>query len=203
MSTRSATLIALLLLPGCVDLGGLGGPSRPTTFYLLSSLVSDDPEALADASPDGPAVGVGPVELPAHLNRPQIVTRAEDNRLDLAEFQKWGEPLREGFTRVLAEDLAVLLKTQRVVAYPWSRRTPIDHRLRVDVLRFSAGPGDAVQLRCRWTLYDGKGRPAATRVTQVSEPAPVGDYDAVVAAMSRTVEALAREVAQTIQADAG
>lgn len=189
-------LLALLALPGCL---ALGTPSRPTTFYLLSSLGSEDPEALAGASPAGPAIGVGPVEVPAHLNRPQIVTRAEDNRLELAEFHKWGEPLRDSIARALAENLAVLLETQRVVTYPWARRTPVDHRLRVDILRFSAGPDPNVHLRCRWTLYDGDGKLVAARRSHLSEPAGLSDYDAIVQAMSHAVRGLAREVAEAIR----
>ena len=76
---------------------------------------------------------MGPVLLPAHLDRPQIVTRASENRLVLAEFHKWGEPLNTNFARVLAEDLAVLLATERVAVFPWRRAVPVDYQLEVRV----------------------------------------------------------------------
>lgn len=196
---RFALLAAPLALAGCV---GLAGSSRPTTFYLLSSLASGNPGVSAGASAGGVAVGVGPVDVPAHLNRPQIVTRAEDNRLELADFHNWGEPLRANFGRVLAENLSVLLATERVFVYPWARSVPIDYRLRVKVTRFAAGPDASVHLRCRWTLADGTGRTLHTRVSRVDEAAALGDYDAIVAGMSRSLESLAREVAGAVQESA-
>lgn len=188
-----ALLALLLALWGCT---ALTGGSRPTTFYLLSSLAATQAEG--SASPAGVAIGVGPVDLPAHLNRPQIVTRAEDNRLRIADFHNWGEPLRDNLTRVLAEDLSVLLATERVFTYPWRRSVPIDYRLRLDVSRFAAGPDPSVQLRCRWTLADAAGKTLHTRVSRIDQAAVLGDYDSIVGAMSRAVESLAREVAGSV-----
>ena len=39
-----------------------------------------------------------PVRLPAYVDRPEIVTWIEANRLHLAELDQWGEPLGDGFT---------------------------------------------------------------------------------------------------------
>jgi uncharacterized lipoprotein YmbA len=187
-------LAALALWTGCLN---LGGGSHPTTFYLLSSLASGPPSA--DAARPAVSVGVGPLSLPAHLNRPQIVTRADGNRLELAEFDNWGEPLRANLGRVLAENLAALLGTDRVWTYPWPRSAAIDYRIRVDVERFAAGPDPNVHLRCRWTLADPAGRPLQTRLSQIDVPvASLTDYPAIVEAMSRGVEALAREMAVAV-----
>lgn len=190
---RFALLAPLLALGGCL---ALGGGSTPTTFYLLSSLAAANAEPAASAA--GVAIGVGPVEVPAHLNRPQIVSRAEDNRLQIADFHNWGEPLRDNLTRVLAEDLSALLATERVFTYPWRRSTPIDYRVRVDVSRFAAGPDPNVHLRCRWTLADAAGKTLQTRVSRIDEAATLGDYDSIVGAMSRAAAALARELAAAV-----
>jgi uncharacterized lipoprotein YmbA len=164
-----------------------------------SASATGNPGGLASASSGGPAVGVGPVLLPAHLDRPQIVTRASENRLVLAEFHKWGEPLNTNFARALAEGLAVLLATEHVAIFPWRRAVPVDYQLEVRVARFAAGPDDNVLLRCRWTLSDKRGRTLVTKASSFTEPASPQDYDATVAAMSQTVAALAREVATALQ----
>lgn len=192
---RLTTLLAALALgTGCLS---LGGDSHPTTFYLLTSLASGP--LSADGVRPGVSVGVGPVSIPAHLNRPQIVTRAEGNRLELAEFHNWGEPLRANLGRVLAGDLSTLLGTDRVWTYPWPRSAEIDYRIRVDVERFAAGPDPNVHLRCRWTLTDPAGRPLQTRLSQLDVPVvSLTDYPALVEAMSRSVEALAREMASAV-----
>jgi uncharacterized protein len=185
----------LVAAAGCLSLGGSG--SQPTTFYLLSSVARDQSGAVE--SQRGTSIGLGPLAIPAHLNRPQIVTRAEGNRLELAEFQNWGEPLRANLGRVLAEDLSVLLGTDRVWTFPWPRSAALDYRIRVDVERFAAGPDPNVHLRCRWTLADPAGQPLKTRLSRIDVPvASLQDYAAIVESMSRSVEALARELAAAI-----
>ena len=187
-----AGVAALLAAAGCLS---VGGGSRPTRFYLLSSLAP----AQGGAGRASLALGVGPVELPAHLNRPQIVTRVDGNRLELGEFDRWGEPLRDNLTRVLADDLSALLGTDRVWTHPWRRSRAVDYRVRVQVERFAAGPDLRVQLRCRWTLGDSAGRPLASRLSRIEVPlTSLTDYAVVVEAMSRSVEALAREIAAAI-----
>jgi uncharacterized lipoprotein YmbA len=184
----------LVAAAGCLS---LGGGSQPTTFYLLSSLAASPPGAVE--AQRGISIGLGPLELPAHLNRPQIVTRGDGNRLELADFHNWGEPLRANLGRVLAEDLSVLLGTDRVWTYPWPRSAALDYRIRVDVERFAAGPDPNVHLRCRWTLADPAGRPLQTRLSRIDVPvASLQDYGAIVEAMSRSVEALAREMAAAV-----
>ena len=50
--------------------------------------------------------------------------RVAQNRFDLSENDRWAEPLDENLTRVLAKNLSVLLRTDRIVVYPW----PIDKK---------------------------------------------------------------------------
>ncbi|MCP3694029.1 MAG: hypothetical protein GY917_17625, partial [Planctomycetaceae bacterium] len=55
------------------------------------------------------AVGVGPVNLPAYLDRHGVVRRTSSNELDVAEFELWGQSLRENFTQVLGRNLEILV----------------------------------------------------------------------------------------------
>ena len=84
---------AMLLLNGCASTG-------PTRFYLLSPIGGDH----AGGCPDGRtlSLGVGPIEVPRYLDRPQIMTRTGPNEMALAEFDLWAEPLKEGIPRILA-----------------------------------------------------------------------------------------------------
>jgi uncharacterized lipoprotein YmbA len=77
---------------------------------------------------------------------------------------------------------------------------PIDYRVRLEVTRFAAGPDPQVHLRCRWTLANASGKTLHTRVSRLGEAVALGDYDAIVAAMSRSVAQLAREVAGAVPA---
>ena len=130
MNNRMVTVVvglALLLQTGCAR-------SKPARYYLLSAL-----SPVAGLNEDrGVSLGVGPIEFPKYLDRPQIVTRESHSRLDFGEFDRWAEPLDENFARVLSENLAELLSTDDVVEFPWTRSTRIDYQIIVTVNRFDA-----------------------------------------------------------------
>jgi len=179
---------ALLLLSGCT--------SAPTRFFVLTPMQA----GMAVDGTDGLVLGLDPLSLPALLDRPHIVTRVGDHERQLAEFARWAEPLDENMTRVLAENLSVLLGTEQVLRLPAVRKVNTDVRLTVDVLRFDATPGEEAVLEVRWRLYDSDtGELRYTRhETYVS--ALVGDgHGAVVSAMSDTLAGLSRAVAAELK----
>jgi hypothetical protein len=102
-------VVGLMLLAACAT-----GTSAPSRFYVLAPL--EAPEAEPQLAPGERclAIGIGPVEIPAYLDRPQIVTRLSNNELNLAEFDKWAEPLRDNLIRVLAENISSLLCTEPI-----------------------------------------------------------------------------------------
>src|SRR5262245_63349391 len=109
-------LLALVLATAALAAGCLGG-SAPTRFYVLAPV---DGAAVAGERPL--AIGIGPVSVAGYLDRPQIVTRPAADKIDLGEFDQWGEPLRDGITRVLAEDLARQLPGAKISTFPWRDR---------------------------------------------------------------------------------
>jgi uncharacterized protein len=137
--------LALLLLEGC-------GSTPPTRFYVLPTLTDASPPAAAGKREL--TIGIGPVTLPPYLDRPQIVTRASRARLILGEFDQWGAPLHDSVTRSLAENLSLLVPTDRVVLHPWSRTTVPDYQVTLEVLQFDAGPGGEVILAARWQILN-------------------------------------------------
>jgi uncharacterized lipoprotein YmbA len=140
------------------------------------------------------------VAIPDYLNRSQIVRRTGENQLELAEFDRWAEPLQKNLSRVLALNLSTLLSTDRVALHPWNRSTPMDYQVIVDVGRFEAGPDEATSLLARWSIVDAASREARlVRKSSFSEPIASGGYQATVASMSRAVGTLSREIAQAIQ----
>ena len=186
-----AVLAAGLTLAGCAE-------TPPTQFYTLSPL-EDAPGGTPPANLPELTVGVGPVTLPPYLDRPQLVTRAGGNRMVLADFDSWVEPLQGMFTRVLGENLALLLGTDDVLLLPQNRDFALDRQVEVDVTRFDVdNVGNAV-LDAKWWVYgrDGDKLLRSGRST-VSEPAAVDDYTAAAAALSRALGAMSTEIAQAI-----
>jgi len=169
----------------------------PPDFYVLHAHANP---SLAGAE-RGAVVGVGPVELPAHLDRSQIVTRASDYQLELSESHQWAEPLKNSVSRVIAVNLSNMLESNRVYIIPRRQRISLDFQVSIDIARFDGRLGEYAVLGARWILYGEDTRePILSHVTIVSEETENASYDALVAAASRTLEALSREIADAIEA---
>jgi len=188
------TIVALLMhLAGCAS-------SAPSRFYVLSSLPGSNAESQALKDEGCIALGVGPVELPAYLDRPQIVTRASENELNLAEFDKWAEPLKDNFSRVLVENLSTLLCADAISIFPWKGPTPIDYQIEVTVIRMDGNVGGNASLVARWAIFKlGDRKMLLTRKSSYSEPLSSQNYKALVSAQSRTIADLSREIAEAIK----
>lgn len=206
---RSPTVsLSLLLLSSLAMLVGgcfpnIGGPSKPTQFYVLSSLEDLDPGRAASTTTlvsDAP-LGVGPIRIPQYLNRPHIVIRLEENRVRISDFSRWAEPLGDSLTRVMVDNLSILLKPTRVAALPWSRPVDGAYRLEVSIIRFDGDFGTTATLRARWALTAEEGeRELVSRESTYSEPIKGPEMADLVAALSRTVADFTREVAKAVAA---
>jgi uncharacterized lipoprotein YmbA len=167
----------------------------------LSPLASSETGTKAGALSPGIAIGVGPIKLPEHLDRPQIMTRTSSNELELAEFDRWAGSLQDDFSRVLAENLSILLSTDRVSVYPWRKSVPIEYRVVVDVTLFDGTLGERASLIARWTVFRGRDKKVLfMQTSRISEPSGAQGYGAMVAAQSRALGHLSREIAKAIRA---
>ena len=184
------TLSAMLvILVGC-------GTTAPSRFYILQSMSVEAARIEAGAPGKDIAIGVGPVELSRHLDRPQIVIRAEGNEVSFAEFDRWAEPLKETISRVLSENLSILLSTDRVSEFPWKSSTFIDYRVEASLLRFDVSPEGNTILIANWTISDGLGKKVLLKRRSVIRSSATGQgYKAKVLAMNRTLSDLSREIA--------
>ncbi len=192
------TMSALLLLGGCL---GLGGGTPPTRMYMLQALPG--PEAGSPTAASDPAVVVGPIKLANYLQRSNIVTYSRQNELQIADFDKWAEPLEEGFARVLGESLSQLIPTNRIMLFPWRRALRIDYQVSVGVVQFGTTAEDEAVLTARWHLLGKDGKTVlASRRSHFTAPVTGDDYDARVSAMSQTLADLSREIAAEVKARA-
>ncbi|HEX8374823.1 MAG TPA: PqiC family protein [Geminicoccaceae bacterium] len=186
-----ASLAAALLLAGCAA----ALPSRLYTLAPASEAAAQDTAGAA-----GPVLGLGPVELPDYLDRPEIVTRTGDYGVRLGELDKWAEPLEPMFLRLLAERLRRETGSREVVLLPSRREAEPASAVEVEVDRFDAGEGGEVVLDARWRVRQTEGgrtlKAGRSLIRERGTPAP--GYDGIVAAMSRAVDGLAREIAVAV-----
>ena len=187
---RTVAALVLLVVAGCSE-------SPPTHFYTLSGMQL--PPAGANAPKT--VVGVGPVTLPEYLDRPQIVTRASGNRVVLASFHSWVEPVDSMFTRVLVGNLSSLLATDNVITLPQRRPLALDYQVEVDVDRFDGDLTGRAVLDARWRVFgkDGEQLIGEGRSTIVQPAAEPDSYEALVAAMSQALAQMSRAIASTIE----
>jgi len=193
-----ATLALALLVSGCGR--PLGGTPTPSRFYMLTPILAPASSESAAASTRAPTIGVTLVELPDHLRREEIVTRSSENRVDLADLDRWAGQLDANISNVLALNLSTLVPSDRVIVLPSSRSVPLSYRVHVDIARFEQGPGGNVELIAVWQVFRGDGSRLLTmQRADISSPVSGTGYDAIVAAMSRALSDLSRQIANAIQ----
>jgi hypothetical protein len=179
--------IVVILVAGC-------GSSPMSRFYTLSATPAPA-GTVSDVS-----VAVGPVTIPAMIDRPQIVVSAGANQVRLDEFNRWAAPLQSNISRVVADNLSAILGTPRVSLFPQTMSAAADYRVVVQVQSFDSAPGDAATLDAVWTVNRAKDSKSQTGRTAVREAAPQGGYDGVAAAHSRALARMSRDIAEAIQA---
>ena len=190
--------LALATLSACA---GRGIVSRE--YLLAPAAVTPSAADLAgNLGAEGPALGVGPVEFPDYLRRPQIVTR-RGNQLIPSALHTWGGDLQSNFTRVLAENLSTLIPTDRVATFPWSDAWRADYRVSVQVSRFEGSPDGGVALVVYWRLLDRGNDVVLAHRSSIRESTEGSEHPAIVDAMSRAVLTLSREIAGVIREQVG
>lgn len=187
MRAERILLVALVL-------GTLGcGSSPPVRYYALDAIPGS-----FSSSPSDVILGIGPINFPDYLKRPQIVTRSGATGLEVAEFDRWGEPLDAAFVRTLTAEIGTQLSEILVIRYPFGGgRVDADYRLLAQVGRFDVDATGAAVLDVSWGISTAEGTELAPprRVQYRGAGADPDDYDSVVRAMQEALVAFSRDVA--------
>jgi hypothetical protein len=193
---QSSVRMVVLLLALIIGLCACAGKSASSKFYVLSPLPQSKP-----GGAEGMAIGVYPISMPDYLDRPQIVTRVNDNEIALDEFNRWAEPLKENLYTVLADNLSTLLNSEKVIKTAQRLRVPTALQVGVEVLQFDGALGGDVVLNVKWGLLEEEGKKLLlVKRSFFKEPTGAATYEALVAAQSRAVAALSREIAEAVKA---
>jgi uncharacterized lipoprotein YmbA len=198
VKARCIVFGACVMAAGCSVLSPQPDRSK---FFILAPL-SDGAGSAAkqtSTSPDAQlTIGVGPIEFPAYLRRLAVVTRTAPNQIDLSDERRWGEPLDKNFTRVLTENLAMLLNTERIEKYPWPLNTKVDYWIEIDVQRFETTSDGQSQLVARWIIHDGHDG-KILYASKTTAGAPVGPDEAgASSALSSDLATLSKDVASRV-----
>jgi uncharacterized lipoprotein YmbA len=182
-----------------------GCASAPSRFYTLNSTATGSGAPAAQY-----AVLVGPVSIPALVDRPQFTVTTAQNRVQIDEFNRWAGPLGDNIARVVAGDLAALLGTPRVAVAPVANFDPA-YRVTIDVQRFdsmrsSAGTKEAkdegVLIEAVWVVRKSAGGVVRSGRTVARESASGDGFEALAAAHSRALAKVSGDIATAIRAEA-
>jgi uncharacterized lipoprotein YmbA len=175
------------LIGGCVS-------TPESRFFTLNATINHAVES------SSLSVVVGPVSVPAAVDRPQIVVSTGPNQVRVDDFNRWASPLQNNISRVVADNLVSILGTPRVTVFPQTLSSSADYQAAVEVQSFGSALGEAATLDAVWTVRRVKDGKLQTGRTTVREPAPERGYDALAAAHSRAVARLSRDIAGAVRA---
>ena len=189
-SNRFILLCLSALLTACA--------SAPTQFYTLESL-SRPPVATTTASAKKLLIGIGPLTLPALLDRKGIVTRAENNSVQIAEFDQWAAPLKDNVIAVLSKNVATLLPDAIVRAYPWSVYGNVDYRVIIDMSRFDTQLGKSANLEGSWAIMEEKNHTIVRNgQTKLQQPLYDASYNSAAQALSKLLSEFSQHLSRAL-----
>jgi uncharacterized protein len=189
MNNFIVVLLFALVVAGC--------SSAPSRFYTLNSTATDDGAASSNV-----AVIVGPVSVPAEVDRPQFTVQVAPNRVAVDEFNRWAAPLSDNIARAVAGNLTVLLGTPRVATIP-AANFAAAYRVTISIQRFETVPGKSVLVDAVWVVRPpAVGAVAQSGRTLASEKVSEDSYDALAAAHSRALAKVSTDIAAAIRAEA-
>jgi len=167
-------------------------------YYRLTANVAGSP------SGESPSLGIGPITIPAYLDRERLVYALDGNKVQLARSALWAEPLDSGIERVLALNLATRLDTQNVRTFPWHPKRAPSYAVKLTVLTMDANDQEA-QLTAEWLVYRPAGSaPVERRISRLRSPTPAGAEmpTQLPAVFSQMLDELSAEIADVIRTHA-
>lgn len=191
-------IVALLSMvggSGCVTVGS--GNSPRTRFFLLEAKSTNIPQWAQQKMLSDTNIGIGPVTIPHYLDRPQILTRANDDQELIAdEFNQWAEPLKASIPRIIGENMASLTGGGRIRLFPWSQSTQVNVQAAMDIHRFEADADGNVILKATWRLVTVKDRHLIMEKQSIIEKASTGNgVSGIVEGMSLALSDISLEIA--------
>jgi uncharacterized lipoprotein YmbA len=178
---RSALLL-LLALAGCT--------SPEPTYYTLTPV----PGVAHGGAPR--VVELRRIGLAGYLDRADVVYGRQGVQVQIANSQRWAEPLGDLIGRVLAENLTERLPGTTVYSAAGSISAEPDATVEVDIQRFDANSSGQLDLLAQVAIERrGSHRAEAARTVRLSQPISGSGTPAQVTAMSAALGKLADTVA--------
>jgi len=176
-----------------VALVACGGRTAPAKFYALQPI---EQSALGKSMPQDVALAIGPVAIPADMDRDEIVTRDAGNEVSFSEYHRWAGPLQQSIATVIAQNIGTLLATERVTSFTRENIFQPTHRVVINTNRYDSQLSSEFLLNVTWSIKDLRAKKLLLIRNSIIREAPESaTYEGLVAAQSKALAALSREIA--------
>ncbi len=183
--------VLVMSLSGCI-----GGSTPISQFYLLEPIHAIDNKASADQTKL--LIALAPVRIPKYADRPQIVSATAQNTYQLSELNRWAEALDENMTRVLMENLSLLVPAEMQLTNTSSLAKQAKYRIAVNILEFYVDPQGQAKLNAQWDVTQA-GKKLSSQQMPYQSPASTFNYQVMVAALNECLNNLSRDIAASLQ----
>ena len=186
-------IAGIIVFSGCISV-----PQSPSArFYEINPMADKEIKPI-DLSLDL-FVGVREMKVLSFLNRPQIVTQEKNHQLKFAQFDRWAEPLNEAMTRVIKENVAMMLPQARIISYPSDLPLSLAFRVEMEMTRFEIDLSSELLLIVQWSVLDVKfPRNSIIQRSELRVPLKSNDYAGAVDALSTACATLSQQIAHGI-----
>jgi uncharacterized lipoprotein YmbA len=145
-------------------------------------------------------IGLGPLSLPTLVDRKQMVTRDENNAIQMAEFHQWAAPLNDNVLSVLRKNVAALQPNAIVRAYPWSVYGEMDYRVIIDISRFDSQLGKSANFEANWAIMEEKNHVIISNgQINIQQPLHDTNYASVVQAQNKLLSEFSQQLSAALQ----
>jgi uncharacterized lipoprotein YmbA len=182
-------LVGTMMLTAC-------GRTPPAKFYTLQPVQQP---SMGRSLPADVGLAVGPVEIPAEIDRTEIVTRDAGNEVSFSQYHRWAGPLQQSIASVMAQNIGTLLGTERVTPFTRENIFRPTHRMVININRYDSQLSKEFLIDATWSVKDLNGnKPLLIRNSIIREPLATAAYEELVAAQSKALAALSAEMAKAI-----
>ncbi len=164
-------------------------------FYTLSPLADVKQSTIDD---NKTIIGIAKVEVSPYLDRSEIITRSSATQIQLAQYDRWAEPLEDIVAMTVSENISRLQPSIQTITRPWPE-AEVHYMLAIKIKRFDSDSAGNVRLDASWGIIDQKLRSMiAVHESSFTLAGTSADYDSITTQMSEALLELSKEIATEI-----
>lgn len=199
MHTRINFIFLIASFVLIVSIYGCG--TSASNFFILTP--DNDYKPTNTSAESHISIGIGDVELPDYLRKPQIATYSKNNEITFDEYNRWAEPLDENIARILIENLSAMIPTDNIYLFMWPKEDPNIFQISISIDRFGLLSDSTVVLNTRWSISgSNKKSLLLTEKSEYQEKVVSLDYGHISSIMSNLIAKLSEDVASEVKRQA-